>query len=159
MLMVALPYPAGAYFTTGQSATKTDDGSIIFEIDYAFGSPKYTVEMPVLTKMSDALDRNAVSYEILDEEGNKASGTAVGVVFSKAKLLRTGEYRVARNDAEHFTLAVVYTPPPPLPTVGGFTKKYRLHVTNLPFTFNGDQPLQLNPSELQYYTTELVSSR
>jgi hypothetical protein len=151
-LLLAIPR-AEAYFTTNQEAVAFDDGSAIFLIEYAFGVKNRDVHMPVFAQYSNNKASTAVSYAVFDESGAEVEGTAAGIVLSSATLDRSGMYIVPKGTAKKFTLAVVFTPRIPAQT----EKKYRLQVMHLPFSFDGIQQLQLNPSELKYYTTKLIA--
>lgn len=155
-LLLATPR-AEAYFTTNQKAVAFDGGSALFLIEYAFGVEKYNVHMPILAQDSNEKSSTQVSYAVFDETGKEVEGTVAGIVLSSATLDKSGMYIVPKGTAKRFTLAVVFTPSAPVPTVENTVKKYRLQVTHLPFSFNGTQELQLNPSELQYYTTKLIA--
>ena len=74
------------------------------------------------------------------------------MVLSTAKLNAEKMYVTQKNIGKKFTLAVFFTPEP-----YELEKKYRLQVNHLPFYFDGAQQLQLNPSELVYYTTKYIS--
>jgi hypothetical protein len=144
--------PTYAYFTTGQNA-ETLTGGALFTIDYTFGMTKHDVLMPFFAhEQGVAPSTDAVSYTILDEDNLAVPGKASAIILSTATLEKNGVYRVVKGGAKKFTLAVVFAPETPNPE-----KTYRLQVTNLPFNFDGTQQLQLNPSELKYYTTKSIS--
>ncbi len=143
---------ANAYFTTAQDATIIEDDSVVFTIEYAFGHEKRDVHMPVIARNGDTGSPSEVSYTILNEAGKQVPGKAIGIVFSNAKLTNAGEYVVPKAEARKFILTVLFTP---TTVIEG--EKYRLQVNYLPFTFDGEQQLQLNPSELKYYTTKYIS--
>lgn len=152
IIFLAVPNISNAYFTTAQSEMKLGDGSALFLIDFSFGTMKYDVQIPITATQSlGAPTHNAVAYTIFDEDGDTAIGTASAIVLSKAKINKEGKYHVAKGVSQNFTLAVIFTP-----TVVTKVNEYRLQVTHLPFTFNETQELQLNPSELKYYTTDLL---
>lgn len=143
---------AQAYFTTSQSATPLDNHTGLFLIEYSFGVPGHALHLPVSARNTGDASRDAVSFSMLDDQGERVDGKIASIVFSNATLERNGMYFVPKNVAKKFTLAVVFTPTTPNPS-----EKYRLQVTHLPFDFDGTQQLQLNPSELKYYTTKLIS--
>ena len=143
--------PTHAYFTTGQNAEALTGGAL-FTIDYSFGMEKHDVYLPFTAhNQSVALNTNAVSYAILDEDGAVVKGKVSAIVLSNATLGTDHMYKVAKGSAKKFTLVVVFIPEAP-----NAEKTYRLQVTNLPFNFDGTQQLQLNPSELKYYTTKSI---
>ncbi len=136
-----------AYFTTNQEAVRLDQNSILFTIDYQFGHKKHTMTLPVLAEPHSITPPTAVSYQIVDENGDVAGGKSTGIVFSSARLNNSGLYEVTRGTLNDFSLNVIFTP-----AEYDMNKKYTLNVTHLPFMFDGVQQLQLNPSELKYYT-------
>ncbi|MCR4285290.1 MAG: hypothetical protein NUW00_00170 [Candidatus Kaiserbacteria bacterium] len=151
-IFLAIPSISSAYFTTAQSEMKLGDKSALFLIDFSFGVATHEVQIPITaTQSSETPTSNVVAYTIFDEDGNTAIGTASAIVLSKAKINSKGKYHVAKGLSQNFTLAVIFTP-----TVVTKVNEYRLQVTHLPFIFDGTQELQLNPSELQYYTTDLL---
>ena len=150
-LIFSIP-KTNAYFTTGQEAVALDNHSALFLIEYSFGMGKRNVHLPVLATNTTTKTANAVSYIIIDETGKKIDGKMSGIVFSDALLSNTGMYVTPKGASKKFTLAVVFTP-----QIYVARKEYRLQVTHLPFNFDGSQQLQLNPSELKYYTTKLIS--
>jgi hypothetical protein len=143
---------ANAYFTTGQKAEVLDAHSGLFLIEYAFGMAKHEVHMPALAYTGKEATSTAVSYAIIDKDGNEVTGKSVGIVFSETPLTKNGIYVIPKGTSKKMTLAVIFTP-----TTGTALSDYRLQVKHLPFSFDGTQQLQLNPSELQYYTTEYLS--
>ena len=143
--------PTHAYFTTAQSAEALT-GGVLFTIDYSFGMKKHDVYLPFTAhNQSVAPSTDAVSYSILDEDGSVVAGKVSAIVLSDATLGTDFMYRVTKGSAKKFTLAVVF-----IPETKDAEKTYRLQVTNLPFNFDGTQQLQLNPSELTYYTTKSI---
>ena len=143
---------AEAYVTTDQDAVALDNHAALFLIDYEFGHGSREMHLPIFAS-STAESAKLVSYEIVDDEGVAVGGKSAGIVFSTAPYRpEAGMYVIPKNEKETFTLAVVFTP-------DSFSAdtRYRLKVTNLPFSFNGEQQLELNPSELTYYTTEGIS--
>jgi len=138
-----------AYFTTNQDARLLDNHTGLFTIDYVFGVRSHTIDMPVLAQNSLETSPNKVSYVILDDNDRVVPGKATALVFSTAELQRSGIYTVSKNEAKKFTLAVLFRPD----TIES-GMRYRLQVTHLPFMFDGTKQLQLNPSELIYYTTK-----
>lgn len=158
-VLISLPSVASAYFTTSQKALPLEDGSsALFLIEYRFGTNKHDVHMPILTEVGTERKTGFVSYEIIDGNGNPVRGTMKGIVLSSTPI-KERMYVIPKGLGKNFTLVVVFTPEPAVPTVSSLPKSYRLQVTQLPFSFNGTQELQLNPSELKYYTTELIELR
>ncbi len=147
-----LATPTHAYFTTAQSAEALTGGAL-FTIDYSFGMAKHDVYLPFHAhNQSVAPSADAVSYSILDEDGVVVAGKVSAIVLSNATLGTDGMYKAKKGGAKKFTLVVVF-----IPETKDTEKTYRLQVTNLPFNFDGTQQLQLNPSELKYYTTKSIT--
>jgi hypothetical protein len=151
-IFLSTPFSSNAYFTTDQDAVVIPPNAVLFSIDYAFGHKSRTVGLPLHAQMTDLPSNDSVSYLIYDENGAVVRGKAVGIVLSDAKLLHSGSYKIEKGVSKKFTLYSVF-----IPDVYVAGAKYRLQVTNLPFTFNDTQELQLNPTELKYYTTPFVT--
>ena len=151
LLLSIHPSTANAYFTTGQRAESFGNGTMLFLIDYAFGHSKRDIVMPVAARNTAARSNDAVSYGIFDAEGNRVPGTAYGVVLSGAPY-KDALYVIPKGQSQKMTLVVFFTPDVP-----SADETYRLQVTHLPFNFDGTQQLQLNDSELRYYTTKFIS--
>lgn len=142
-----------AYFTTAQSAYSLGNGSGLFLIDYKFGMEKRDVYMPISAVMNQAITSStSVSYTILDSKGNEVAGKASAIVLSSTSITDDILYKISKTQVGTFTLMVAFTP-----TEKKVGEKYRLLVTYLPFNFDRAQQLQLNPSELKYYTTKLIT--
>jgi asparagine N-glycosylation enzyme membrane subunit Stt3 len=147
-----LATPSHAYFKTAQQEVRLQDGTGLFLIEYAFGMEKREVTLPIFAQTAPNVSNTLVSYEILDNEGETAQGTSFGIVLSDTSITEDGMYKVEKGTSKRLTLAVFFTP-----ETKNTGTKYRLHVTHLPFQFDGTQELQLNPSELKHYQTELLS--
>ena len=141
---------SNAYFTTAQEEFTVDGKTAVFVIDYAFGHDSYALRMPQKTIRGAAQNRDALSYEILDENGTPGRGTAVGIVLSDAPVTK-GAYLTPKGVAKKFRLLVLYTK-----AENETGTSFRAQVTNLPFAFSGSQELKLNEPELRSYTTALV---
>ena len=152
LFLVSAPANVDAYYTTGQNEVKFDAHTGLFLIDFSFGMEKRAVSIPIKTQQADERISDTISYAIVDETGAKVAGTATGIVLSSAPIDHTGMYVIPKGVSKKFTLAVFFTPETP-----SSEHSYRLQVTQLPFQFDGVQQLQLNPSELKYYTTKLLA--
>ncbi len=154
-VVVALLYtsvPAThAYLTTKQESLVANDQTVLFLVEYKFGHEKYDVLMPVAAKSSKDPIKNTVSYTVIDEAGNPVKGSSYGIVLSRARY-ENGLYHTGKGLGRTFTLVVAFTP-----EMSSASHTYQLQVTHLPFNFDGTTPLQLNPSELQYYQTPLIT--
>ena len=150
-VIALLPLPhAEAYETTNQAAFATQDGKTgVYLIAFEFGHEKYDIHMPLSAFKSTAVSNPYVSYSIVDNEEEQAKGDSVGLVLSTARL-QNGMYVVPKGKKMKFTLIAFYTP-----SADETESDFRLQVNHLPFSFNGAQKLQLNVSELKYYTTGL----
>ncbi len=143
-----------AYFTTAQSAQKIGD-SILFTIDYSFGSASYDMELPILAKRQITLENDYVSYEIYDdaepEKNDVVAGEAFALVLSDAPITDDITYEIEDGESRNMTLFVLFKPENP-----SFGDKYSLQVEALPFKIGGTQN-KLNNPELRPYTTKLIS--
>lgn len=146
-LFALAPLTGQAYFTTGTNQFSLDGNVGVFTIDYRFGHEKHNLTMPLHAVRGTTEDATALTYEVLDEDGNPGKGTAYAVVLSEAPL-KEGVYETPKGFAQTFRLLVLYTRDA---TEGN--KAFRVAVTHLPFAFTGVQNLSLNTSELRKYTT------
>ncbi len=144
-----LSTPSQAYFTTNQSTRQLENGTNLFLIEYRFGMEKYDVYLPIHAKQGTETKNDAVSFEIYNEKNEVVQGNTTAIVLSDTAINTNGMYRINKGDSKKLTLAVFFTPASP-----DADTSYSLQVTHLPFNFNGTQQLQLNPSELKYYTTK-----
>lgn len=153
LFFIFITSETSAYFTTNQKAVALKNHTGLFLIEYSFGMKKYEVHMPILTENTTTTSDTRVSYQIIDEKGAVVTtGTSTGMVLSNTPLSsKEPQYVTPKGESKKFTLAVFFTPEP-----ASANKKYRLQVTHLPFNFSGTQQLQLNPSELKYYTTKEI---
>lgn len=140
-----------AYFTTAQREVDLGNGTGLFLIDYSFGTEKYEVLLPIIANNANKKATSTVEFSMLNKNNAIATGKISSIVLSHADTTEKGFYRTKKGIGEKFTLVVFFTPDTPN------MSEYRLQVTSLPFNFDGKQQLQLNPSELQYYTTKLLA--
>ncbi len=158
LAIIVVPSVSSAYFTTAQSAIKLNEDTLLYTVTFKFGFPSSDLRMPIGAvrglQFGDASPY--VGYTLLkDSETAVASGTAAGLVLSKAKIV-DNEYFVPKGEVGTFTLvALVKVTDDFVPTDA---KDYDLsiQVTSLPFTMIKGKSVvkaQLNPSELQYYIT------
>jgi hypothetical protein len=151
ILFFCLPFYTQAYFTTAQKEVDLKNGSGLFLIEYAFGMEKKEVSLPIFVSREGEVQKSLVSYEIRNEDNELVSdGNSFGIVLSGAPIEKNGMYVIPKGEAHKLVLAVFFTP------LTSNTDSYRLQVSNLPFLFDGAQELSLNPSELKYYTTQLL---
>ena len=136
---------AQAYTTTDQQAFTLDGTMGVYFIEYAFGHESHDIHMPFMSEHSEERHESALSYAFYDDEGERAGGNVTAIILGNVPIA-DGEYVIPKGSVGTFTLLVFFTPES--------DGDYRLQVTELPFSFNGTQELQLNPSELQYYQTE-----
>ena len=149
--LMCIPFSSHAYFTTGQSAESLEGGPMLFQVEYTFGTAKHDLHMPILARNTVEKAQDAVSFAILNEQGERVQGTTVALVISHATY-RDNMYLIPKGVSQKMTLVVFFTPDVP-----SADETYRLQVTHLPFNFDGTQQLQLNDSELRYYTTKFIS--
>lgn len=141
---------AFAYFTTKQEAFTVNQKYAVFLIDFSFGHADHSITIPLLASTTETRATTSLSYQVLNSTESVAQGAVTGIVIGDVPLAH-GVYMVPKGKAGHFTLLAVYTKSPIEPS-GAF----HMSVSGLPFTFDGTQELQLNPSELQYYRTPSV---
>jgi hypothetical protein len=144
------PQEGFAYFTTDQEAFTVNSKVGVYTIDFAFGHEKHEVRIPVRAIRGGSAVNSSIRYELLNGTDAVLSGSAVGIVLSDAAI-ENGMYVIPKGKSETFTLLVLYTAPV------GVKNNYAVTVSHLPFTFGLTQQLQLNPSELTYYTTPSLS--
>ncbi len=137
-----------AYFTTRQSVVPLDSGASLFLIEYAFGTNRYLIDMPVLATNTPMRTEHSLSYAILDKDDMPVSGKASGIVLSNASMTEGPTYKVPKGATRTFTLIAVFIPEDPEDV-----RDHRLQVTHLPFLLDALNEQKLNPSELKYYTT------
>ncbi len=147
-----------AYFTTEQKAERLSDSSILFNIEYKFGSDRYSYMMPIFAKRSNDPEYGTLGYNIVDEDGDiVADGQSVGMVFSNASFAN-GQYQIDRGVLKTMELFVLFDPKD---MKVKDTEKLFLQVTSLPFVMidreNNQFKGSLNPSELQYYITPEIN--
>jgi len=146
---IALPFGgAEAYFTTDQSAFRMVDGAALYLIEFKFGHGNYEIRIPVKANGTTEHSREFLSYGLYNRHnGLTENAVSAGIVLGDAQI-ENGEYVIPKGSRKTLTLLVV---------ASSLERDTRLQVEYLPFTFDGKQELQLNPSELEYYTTELVA--
>jgi hypothetical protein len=157
MLSMSTPCVTEAYFTTNQTATKINDMTALYSIEYAFGLEKRDIYMPVYAErgLLHASSAQKVGYS-LREDGKEVTlqGTTIGMAVSKAPIVN-GMYKLEKGKAQKMTLYVILTT-----SSTTLEMDYALQVDKLPFYVDiGKKDLQtqgLNPSELQYYVTKQV---
>ncbi len=142
-----LPNTASAYFTTGQEAFTVDNKMAVFTIDFSFGHKNHDVSIPVRAVFSELTTRNnELSFVVRDKNDDLAPGMVEAIVLSDIPVSK-GFYVIPKGKSATFTLLVIYKP------TSTTTDSYTMQVTGLPFRFDTDKELSLNPSELQYYKT------
>lgn len=142
---------ADAYFTTGQNAFTVNNKIGVYTIKFEFGHAKYDIYIPVHAFRDSAKNNSRVTYTMLDDKAEIAQGESIGIILSPLKV-KNGMYMVPKGKKATFTLLAFYTP-----SVAETESNFRLQVTDLPFSFDRTQQLQLNESELRYYTTNLLT--
>lgn len=155
--MVVLPHTSSAYFTTAQSAQKINEHTAVFAIEYEFGLTNEDIYMPIVTErgLSWKNKKHSVGYTLHDGNQNVTpQGNAFGLAVSNAPIV--GDmYKIEKGKAQKMTLYIVLTTATTTPE-----SRYSLQVDQLPFYVDTGKKVwetrQLNPSELQYYTTNSV---
>lgn len=160
-VLIIMPNFTFAYFTTGQSATKVNDNTLLYTITYQFGMKNSALRMPIgaVRGLEFGTTSPYLGYELLqDSETPITGGESYSLVLSNAKVV-DNEYLIPSGQAAEFTLVtLVHLPDNFVPET---TKDYDLSllVTSLPFTIISDGKKlknKLNPSELQYYLTPKI---
>jgi hypothetical protein len=139
-----------AYVTTGQQALSVNQTLGIYTIDFRLGHEKHEIYVPIRLLKGDAKETDHVSYEIYNDDNEVAQGMSYGIVLGNVPV-KDGMYVVPKGKAGSFTILMFYAP------LKGSSTPYYAHITSLPFNFDGSQDLQLNPSELTYYTTKSLT--
>jgi hypothetical protein len=129
----------------------------LFTIDFTFAHDRFDFYLPFMaTRDQDfGSDVASLGYALVDENGaTYADGQAVGIVLANAPLTDNNTlYALPTGVATSLTLLVLVTLPE-----DATAAEYRLQVTDLPFYRNDERTYQrLNPSEIQYYQTPLVT--
>lgn len=135
-----------AYFMTNAGSETLSDG-VVFTMQYRFGTEKHDLGMPFWTNYGTEKSTTTLQYRVYDSNNNPVSGKSQAIILGK-NLPKGDMYTVPKGFAQTFTLAVAF-----IPDNFDTHESYRLQVEYLPFNFDGVQNLQLNPSELKYYTT------
>lgn len=157
LIIALLPQVTLGYFTTNQLASKIDETTALFVVEYTFGLKNDDLYMPAVVErgLSWGSAEEKVGFSIRkDGEETTTLGTATGVVLSKAPA-EDGMYKLEGGKAQKLWLVVLYK-------TDKATKEtnYALQVDHLPFYVDiGKKDLdvrQLNPSELKYYLTKEV---
>lgn len=141
-----------AYVTTDQHAFLVTGKSAIYAIEFEFGHGDHEVHIPVLARDTMQTSRDFISYTLQNDEGEQVSNVqSAGIVLGNAPI-EDGVYKVPKGEKRAFTLLVIASATAEMKTTDMYTQ-----VQYLPFSFDGEEPLQLNPSELQYYKTPSVT--
>lgn len=141
---------AHAYVATDEAALRVGDSAALFVIEYEFGRENEEMFMPILAKEGTSRIDNTLSYVILDENDEEVHGKSTGIVISNARI-EDGSYVTPLHEAKKFLLFVLFVPE----TMDGL-QEYRMQVTQLPFSLDGEIEQQLNPSELKQYKTSSI---
>ena len=153
LIFLIAPNTTSAYFMTNQGALSVEPHGTLFFIEYTFGTEKNDIYMPIRVALGSTTATNTIGYHVYNEDGVVVPGKASAIILSNAPFdTHTGMYTTKKSTSKKYTLVSVFTPDTVVPD-----QKYRLQVNHLPFNFNGTQQLQLNPSELQYYTTDYTN--
>ena len=156
--LLAIPNISFAYFTTGQTATKINENTLLYTVSYKFNFGKNGGRMPIgaVRGLEFGTSSPYVGYDLLqDSETPVTVEESYSVVLSNAKVVDNEYYVPPGQTASFILVALVHLPPNFVPES---TRDYdlSLQVTSLPFTILSEEKEfknQLNPSELQYYLT------
>jgi hypothetical protein len=153
-LLIAAPGVTQAYQVIDSSATKLNDTTYLFTIDYQLGFEKYDVLAPIGVVRSGEADTPYLNYALTqDEDENLIGGQSAALVLSTAQV-RGAEYFVPKGEARRFTLFALlsFNDAPEL-------NELQLQVTKLPFKLATEELTQqngLSQGELQSYITPKV---
>jgi len=153
-LMVVSPGVTQAYQMTNSSATKLNDTTYLFTIEYQLGSVKFDIAAPIGAVRSGEADTPYLNYSLVqDEAGQLIGGSSAALVLSTAQVQGT-DYFVPKGEARRFTLFALlsFAETPQLDEI-------QLQVTKLPFTLTAEGTTQqnvLSSGELQSYITPKV---
>jgi len=155
-LFLLLPGSSQAYFTTNQAVYELNDTTVLYTIDFEFGSDLYEIHMPIMAVEKALFDAaaSAAGYALVDAEEDVVTAPAHGMVLSTAAIEGLS-YVIPRGESRTFTLAVLAD----LSLVEN--TDLALQVTALPFTLTpksgGTSANHLNESELVKYRTPAAS--
>lgn len=151
--LLGVATPSQAYLTTGQTATTYSSTTALYTITYRFGFLNREAYLPIATTrdLQFGTTSDDLGYTLLTRSGSSTSvGKLTALVLSNATI-KNGRYYLPAGKSGTFTLVAALT----LPN-GMAASDYALRVSSLPFVMIDDKKTyraQLNPSELQYYTT------
>lgn len=157
LIAVSFPGTSNAYFTQAQTQTKLTPITALYTITYSFGLSKNDLYLPLTAERNimHGESDTKLGYTIREDKKDITNiGDTASFIYSKAEI-RDGMYFVPKGTKASFTLVAL------LRTQEDASREnYLLLVENLPFQvdIDGDadtlQARGLNPSELQYYTTD-----
>jgi len=148
------PGVSSAYNAISSSATKLNDTTFLYTINYQLGSQKYDIMAPIGTVRAGERGSPYVSYTFTqDEDEQLIGGKASAVVLSTAQVVNN-RYQVKAGEAQRFTLFALLTfdEAPDL-------DESQLRVNRLPFTLTNNEGTRengLSSGELQSYVTPKV---
>lgn len=154
LVTILTPGISHGYFTTSQSAVRVAPNTILYTITYAFGLQKDDLYMPIsaVRDLPNGANSNSVGYEITTDNEITHKGTAAAIVLSEAEIV-DGMYKVPAGYKANFTLFALYTGDASV----GTSTRYALHMQELPYYIGKEMtPERLNPTELDYYTTNRI---
>jgi len=152
--LVIVPGNTFAYNATGGSATKINDHTYLYTINYQLGSVKYDILAPIGVVRDGERGSPYASYSITqNEDEHLVGGKVSALVLSTAPVVGT-QYQVKAGEAQRFTLFAILTfdETPEL-------NETQLRVNRLPFTLkNNEVTLEngLSSGELKSYVTPKV---
>lgn len=172
-----VPRATEAYLTTNQTATDLGNKQVLFTVTYKFGFLNRELYMPILaSRNKDFADMGTnAGYSILVNGKTEAKATSstmknadasftlnYSVLPGKAKALvlsdaqiKDGRYYLPKGKSAEFTLVALVDM-----NKASSTENLSLLMTSLPFTMidkGKTAEARLNPSELQYYKTPVIS--
>lgn len=142
---------AEAYVKTGETTAVINGTTGLFLMKYTFGHGSHDLHMPLRAFEREGTTKDALSYALIDGAGATSTPSTKAIILAPHVPIVDGMYVLKAGKKAEFTLVVPFT------YTGTSVQSYRLQVTHLPFNFDGSQFLELNKSELAYYTTNPVT--
>jgi hypothetical protein len=154
VLLVGVPGVMQAYEVIDSSATKLNETTYLYAIEYQLGFEKYDMLAPIGVVRGDDSESPYLTYNIenIDEE-NLTEGKASALVLSTAQV-KNAQYFVPAGESRRFVLFGVVKV-----ADAGLLDNSLLRVTKLPFILRtGDTVLNngLSKGELSPYVTNKV---
>ena len=157
LIAASLPHTSNAYFTQTQTESTLTPITALYTITYSFGLPNQDLYMPLTSERNGMHGESESTLGYTIRNGNEdvvTEGNTASFIYSTAEI-KNGMYFIPKGSVASFTLVTLFRTQEGTPT-----ENYSMLVENLPFLVDIEastlQVRDLNPSELQYYTTNAV---